>query len=301
VVELKARFDEESNLDWSERMVHAGVRTIHAPPELKVHAKLALITRRDAPAIGYFGTGNFNERTARVYTDFALLTADMRLTAEARRVFDFLTGEDEDPSFEHLLVAPVTLRDRMYALIDAESETAKAGGAGRITLKMNSLEDQRIINRLYRASRAGVEIDMVVRGICCLVPGVPGLSETIRVRSIVDRFLEHGRIFLFENGGDPLCYLASADWMSRNLNRRVEVAFPILDDAVRADVIALLALQFADDTKARIIDADQSNRYVRTAHGPTVRAQEATYRFLASRVTAGAAGGARPTMDGILP
>jgi polyphosphate kinase len=301
VIELKARFDEESNLDWSDRLVQAGVRTVHAPPELKVHAKVALITRRDAPAIGYFGTGNFNERTARVYTDFALLTADPRLTSEAERVFDFLAGEDDNPAFEHLLVAPFTLRDRLYALIDAEAAIARAGGGGRITLKMNSLEDRRIINRLYRASQAGVEIDMVVRGICCLVPGVAGLSDTIRVRSIVDRFLEHGRIFIFENGGEPLCYLASADWMNRNLSRRIEVAFPILDDTLREEIAAFLALQFADDTKARTIDADQSNRYARTAGGPGVRAQTATYRLFASHVTRGAAAGAQYTTDGMLP
>jgi polyphosphate kinase len=287
VVELKARFDEESNLDWSERLEHAGVRIIHGVRGLKVHAKLALITRRDGrAAIGYFGTGNFNENTARVYTDYALLTADPRLTADAARVFAFLAGENDSPAFEHLLVAPFTLRDGLRDLIAAEAAAAKDGGTGRILLKMNSLEDRRIISRLYRASQAGVSIDMIVRGICCLEPGVTGVSDTIRVRSIVDRFLEHGRVFIFENRGEPLFFLASADWMYRNLSRRVEVAFPIFDPDVRADVESFLGLQLADSTKARIIDRSQVNAYARSNGGPAVRAQVETYRLLASRAAA---------------
>jgi polyphosphate kinase len=284
-VEVKARFDEELNLLWAERMEAAGVRTLYSIPGLKVHAKLALIVRREdgkRRRYAYLGTGNFNEKTARLYTDHALLTADRDLTVEVQRVFRFLAGELEEPRFEHLMVAPFDLRKRFYRLIEREILAAVKGKPAGMILKMNSLEDDRIIARLYRASRAGVPIDMIVRGICCLVPGVPGMSETIRVRSIVDRFLEHGRIYLFENGAKPLYWLASADWMNRNLSRRVEVAFPVRDPALQQELRTILDLQLADNQKARIIDELQSNRYARTG-GPPVRAQVDTYRFFETR------------------
>jgi polyphosphate kinase len=282
-IEVKARFDEEANLACAERLERAGVRTLYSMPGIKVHAKLALIVRREAGKkvrYAYLATGNFNEKTARIYSDLALLTADPRLTAEVRRVFAFLSGQDKAPEFEHLLVAPFHLRRQFYRLIDQEAAAAAEGKPAGMIIKLNSLEDERMISRLYEASRAGVNIQLIVRGICCLLPQVTGLSETIQARSIVDRFLEHSRVFLFENRGDPLCLLGSADWMTRNLNRRVEVTFPVYDAELRRQIHALIELQLRDNQKARVLDATQSNQYVKSAHDAPVRAQMDTYRFL---------------------
>ena len=282
-VEVQARFDEELNLDWAERMERAGVRTLYGRQGIKVHAKMALVRRREGDASRYYAllaTGNFNEKTARVYSDHGLMTADERLTEEVRRVFRILSAEDVEPDFEHLFVAPFHLRDRFNTLIDTEIEAARAGRPSGITAKMNSLQDRGMIDRLYEASAAGVRVQLVIRGICCLRPGVDDLSANIHGRSIVDRFLEHSRMYLFHRGGDDVLYLASADWMTRNLDRRVEIAFPIYDHDVKAQLLHVLALQLADDTKARIIDGNQSNCLV-TAHGEaSVRSQIDTYRYL---------------------
>ncbi|MCH7638735.1 MAG: polyphosphate kinase 1 [Bacteroidetes bacterium] len=286
-VEVTARFDEENNLEWAERMEEAGVKVGYSMPGLKVHSKLALVARREDGELrdyAYLGTGNFNEKTALIYADHALLTADVRLTTEARKVFGFLTGEIEDPSFEHLMVAPFTLRSGITALIDREIEHAKTGRGGAIFLKLNALEDEEIIGKVYEASQAGVEIRMMVRGIFRAVTGVEGWSENIEARSIVDRFLEHARVFHFANGGEEVLYLASADWMKRNLSRRIEVAFPIYDEALREEIKHILDLQWADDTKARVLDANQSNAYYRPSEPTGSRAQFDTYRWLAERV-----------------
>ena len=282
-VEVQARFDEELNLEWAERMELAGIRVIHGTREIKVHAKLCLIRRREGDASRLYAllaTGNFNEKTARVYADHALMTADPRLTEEVRRVFRLLCGEDVQPDFEHLLVAPHHLRDRFNALIDAETEAARQGRPSGITAKMNSLQDRGIIDRLYDASAAGVPVRLIIRGICCLRPGVEGLSDSIEATSIVDRFLEHSRMFLFHADGAEKMYLSSADWMTRNLNRRVEVAFPIYDQDVFDELRHVLDLQCADNTKARIIDEHQRNRFVQEIEGATVRSQFDTYRYL---------------------
>ena len=282
-VEVQARFDEELNLEWAERMELAGIRVIHGTRKIKVHAKLCLIRRREGDTSRLYAllsTGNFNEKTARVYADHGLLTADPRLTQEVRRVFRLLCGEDVEPDFEHLLVAPHHLRDRFNTLIDAETEAARRGRPSGITAKMNSLQDRGIIDKLYDASAAGVPVRLVIRGICCLRPGVEGLSESIEVTSIVDRFLEHSRMFVFHADGDEKLYLSSADWMTRNLNRRVEVAFPIYDPAVREELRHILDLQGSDNTKARIIDEHQRNGFVRETDGATVRSQFDTYRYL---------------------
>jgi polyphosphate kinase len=282
-VEVQARFDEELNLEWAERMELAGIRVIHGTREIKVHAKLCLIRRREGDVSRLYAllaTGNFNEKTARVYADHALMTADPRLTEEVRRVFRLLCGEDVQPDFEHLLVAPHHLRDRFNALIDAETVAARQGRPSGITAKMNSLQDRGIIDRLYDASAAGVPVRLVIRGICCLRPGVEGLSDSIEATSIVDRFLEHSRMFLFHADGAEKMYLSSADWMTRNLNRRVEVAFPIYDQDVFDELRHVLALQCADNTKARIIDEHQRNRFVQEIEGATVRSQFDTYRYL---------------------
>lgn len=278
-VEVQARFDEESNLAWAERMEAAGVVTMYSMPGIKVHAKLALIVRREGDGrrlYSYLGTGNFNERTARQYTDIGLFTADPRITEDVSRVFRFLAGEEETPSFSHLLVAPFNLREGLGRLIEEEARAAAKGRPSGIRLKLNALEDEQVIAHLYRASAAGVPIDLVVRGICCLVPGLEGLSETIRVRSIVDRYLEHSRIWVFHNGGDERMFLASADLMNRNLSHRVEVAVPLYDPEVRRQVGKMLELQLADDVKARVVGRPRSGERSRTG----VRAQEASRRFV---------------------
>ena len=282
-VEVQARFDEELNLEWAERMEQAGIRVIHGTRGIKVHAKLCLIRRREedeSRLYALLSTGNFNENTARVYADHGLMTADPRLTAEVHRVFRRLCGEDVESDFEHLLVAPDHLRDRFYALIDAETEAARQGRPSGITAKMNGLQDRGIIDKLYEASAAGVPVRLLIRGICCLRPGVEGLSDLIEVTSIVDRFLEHSRIFMFHADGAEKLYLASADWMTRNLNRRVEVAFPIYDPDIRSELRHVLDLQCADNTKARTVDADQQNEFVPGVRGAAVRSQFDTYRYL---------------------
>lgn len=280
-VELKARFDEGPNVEWTERLREAGVTVCYDLPGLKVHAKLALVVRREQDEqrlYTYLGTGNFNEKNALVYTDHGLLTADPRLTEEVRLVFGYLVGEIRNPTFEHLLVAPFNLRKGLYRLIEREAEHAREHGAGYMVVKLNSLEDRKVINRLYGASTAGVKVRMVVRGICCLIPGVKGQSENIYVTSIVDRFLEHARLYLFRNGGKEDLYVSSADWMRRNLSERVEVAFPIYNLRIKQQILDLLAIQIADNQKARIIDAAQSNTYVRNSAAP-VRAQLETYQM----------------------
>ena len=282
-VEVQARFDEELNLEWAERMERAGIRVIHGVQGIKVHAKLCLIRRREGDTSRLYAllaTGNFNEKTARVYADHGLMTADPRLTEEVRLVFRVLCGEDVQPKFEHLLVAPDHLRDGFNTLIDAETEAARKGRPSGITAKMNSLQDRGIIDKLYEARAAGVPVRLIIRGICCLRPGVEGLSESIEVTSIVDRFLEHSRMFVFHADGAEKLYLSSADWMTRNLNRRVEVAFPIYDPAAREELRHVLDLQCADNTKARIIDERQRNRFARETDEATVRSQFDTYRYL---------------------
>ena len=285
-VEAKARFDEATNLRWAERMEEAGVNVLYSMPGIKVHSKLALVARREDEACAYYaylGTGNFNEETARVYSDLAVLTADPRLCEEVRKVFAFLEKEDEEPTFEHLLMAPLYLRDAFNRLIDREIENAEAGKDAWILAKMNSLEDPNIIERLYKASQAGVKVRMIVRGFSCLVPGVEGVSENITITSIVDRFLEHARVYVFCNDGDEELYLASADWMKRNLNRRVEVAFPLYDPALIREVRTLLDFQLADNVRARLIDEQQTNPFVENDDEP-VRSQFATYEHFKNKV-----------------
>ncbi|WP_226163083.1 polyphosphate kinase 1 [Hymenobacter terricola] len=281
VMELKARFDEESNLFWADKLQRAGAHVIFTPPELKVHSKLLLIARREADETtreyAYFSTGNFNESTAELYTDHGLFTANAELTREATAVFGYLRDQTTVPELAQLLVAPFGLRSSLNALIDYEIKQAKKGREAYIILKVNAVEDEAMICKLYDASHAGVRVELVVRGIGRLVPGQPGFSENISQRGIVDRFLEHSRVYVFAHGGEEKVYVSSADWMTRNLNRRVEVAFPILDDALRAEVRHLLDLQRQDNVKAR----DFENNYILPAAGEKpLRAQEATYAWL---------------------
>jgi polyphosphate kinase len=290
-MEVQARFDEESNLEWAERLEAAGVRTLYSMKGLKVHAKLAMVARREAGErrlYVYAGTGNFSEKTARIYADHGIFTCDERITRDVEQVFLFLTGEVEEPRTEHLLVAPFTMRTGFNDLIGHEAKRAAASEPSGMTLKMNSLQDPKIIRRLYDAAVAGVPIEVIVRGICCLIPGVTGQSESIHVRSILDRLLEHARIYIFHHDGEERMYLASADWMKRNLSRRIEVAIPVYDPEARRQLRALVDFQLADNLKARVIEADGTNAYVVACAGePEVRSQDAFRNFVAELAARG--------------
>ena len=283
VVELQARFDEEANIHWSKVLTDAGVRVTFGIANLKVHSKLCLITRHeDGRRVRYahIGTGNFHEKTAQTYTDFSLLTARPEITTEVRQVFSFFNAPYRSFVFRHLWVSPVTQRKQIYQQIDREIELADSGKKAKITLKVNNLADDELITKLYEASRAGVRVDVSVRGMCSLIPGVPGMSDRIRVISIVDRFLEHPRVMIFHNGGDPNVYISSADWMTRNMDNRVEVTVPIYDDNLKKIICDLMELQFRDTVKARLIDEDQSNQYVKRGNRRKVRCQISTYNYI---------------------
>jgi polyphosphate kinase len=276
VVELKARFDEASNIRWARDLEDAGVQVFHGLVGLKTHCKLSLLVRRDPDGqtrrYAHLGTGNYNASTARFYTDLSLLTCDPEITGAVQDVFSFLTAYAEHPDYGPLMVAPLDLAERSMALIEREAEHARQGRPARIVVKINSLVDKEMIECLYRASQAGVEIDLLVRGMCSLRPGVRGVSHRIRVRSIVGRFLEHSRIFCFENGGEPEVYLGSADWMSRNLHERVEVIFPLKDRLLRERVLhEILAAYLADNLKSRFLQKD--GRYLRAWQSPTGRSK----------------------------
>jgi len=263
VVELKARFDEASNIRWARDLEDAGVQVFHGLVGLKTHCKLSLLVRRDPDGMTrrycHIGTGNYNATTARIYTDLSLLTADPETTSAAHDVFSFLTAYAENPSYEPLLVAPLDLAEKTLALIEREAEHARGGRPARIIAKMNALVDKKVIMALYRASQAGVEIDLLVRGICGLRPGVRGVSDRIKVRSIVGRFLEHSRIYCFGNGGEEEVYIGSADWMPRNLYERVEVLTPLKDPMARERVYQeILGAYLADNLKTRVLSKDGS-------------------------------------------
>ncbi|HTZ97525.1 MAG TPA: polyphosphate kinase 1 [Terriglobales bacterium] len=269
VVELKARFDEASNIRWARDLEDAGVQVFHGLVGLKTHCKLSLLVRRDPDGVtrryAHLGTGNYNTTTARIYTDLSLLTADPQITNAVHNVFSFLTAYAEHPNYDPLLVAPLNLAENCLALIAREAEHAQHGRPAHIIAKVNALVDKNVIMALYRASQAGVQIDLLVRGICALRPGIRGVSDHIRVRSVVGRFLEHSRIFYFANGGEEEVYLGSADWMPRNLYERVEVIFPVKDELLRQRVRQeILEAYLADNMKARLLEKD--GRYVRAWH-----------------------------------
>ncbi len=283
IVELQARFDEENNIRWSKLLTDSGVHVSFGIANLKVHSKLCLITRKEGDQrvrYAHIGTGNFNEKTARIYTDFSLLTARPEITDEVREVFAFVQAPYRRVKFKHLWVSPTTQRHEIYRRIDREIELAETGRRGRILIKVNNLADTDLVTKLYEANRAGVQIDACVRGMCTLIPGIPGLSDRIRVISIVDRFLEHPRVAVFYNDGDPEVFISSADWMTRNLDNRVEVAAPIYDTDHKKTIIDLMELQFKDTTKARWIDEDQTNPYVNRGNRRKVRTQMTTYHYI---------------------
>ena len=282
VVELRARFDEANNIRWARQLEEAGVHVVYGLVGYKIHCKATLIVRRDPDGIRryvHLATGNYNPTTARQYTDIGLLTCRPDIGEDVTDLFNLLTGMTQFQPLRRLWVAPFDLKTRLLSLIERESRHAGAGLPARIIAKMNSLVDREVIEALYRASGKGVSIDLIVRGICCLRPGLRGISENIRVRSIVDRFLEHSRILYFENGGQPEVYLSSADWMPRNFHRRIETTFPILDGNLRDRIIhELLALPLADNTRARLLQPDGSYRHARPAPGE--RPRRSQFEFL---------------------
>lgn len=265
VVELRARFDEQNNIYWSNKLQEAGVKLIFGVPGLKVHSKLIVITRKEKGAFvryAHVGTGNFHEKTALLYGDTSLITADIRIADEVNKVFEFFENNYQSKRYSHLVVSPYTTRRKFVQLINNEIKYAKKREKAVITLKLNNLDDNEMIKKLYEASNAGVKITLIIRGICSIVPGVKGLSENIKVISIIDRFLEHSRILIFGNGGDELVYISSADWMARNLDRRVEVTTPIYDTKLKKHLKTIIQFQLKDNCKARVIDETQSNTYV---------------------------------------
>ena len=287
LVELKARFDEENNIEWSRRLEDAGCRVIYGLDGYKVHSKLCLVTKKSEGQVEYYtqiGTGNYNEKTARLYTDLSLMTANVEIGLEAAKVFQALSMEETVDNVQHLLVAPRCLQNKVLSMIDEEIACAKEGKEAYIGLKMNSLTDKKIIDKLIEASQAGVKIDMVIRGICCLIPGVKGKTENIQVRSIVGRFLEHSRIYIFGTQEREKVYIASADFMTRNTLRRVEVAAPVYDKDLKMQLEEMFITMLSDNQKARQEDS-RGNYEIAEAQETPLNSQEFFYEQAYMRVT----------------
>ena len=283
MVELKARFDEQNNIGWAKVLSAAGIKVIFGIPALKVHSKLCIVHRKEKGKIvkyAHIGTGNFHEKTAKIYTDFSLFTKHQCICDESDSVFKFIESSYKPFVFEHLMISPVNARQLLLGLIHQEIAHTENGKTGKITLKINNLVDRELIDCLYLAARSGVKIRIIVRGMCSLVAGLNNFSDNIRVISIVDRFLEHPRVMVFANNGDEKVYISSADWMTRNLDHRVEVGVPIYDEKLKQLIIDVLELQFKDRTKARIIDSEQKNHYVRRGNRKKIRSQIAIYDHL---------------------
>lgn len=278
-VEIKARFDEESNIFWAAELENAGIKVQYSFPGLKVHSKICLIERENKN-IAYLSTGNFNEKTAKIYTDLGYFTSNEDIISELKRIFGHLSGEKVSTKFNHLLVSPFNMRSTFEKLVNNEIKNAKKGKNAEIILKLNSLQDTKMIKLLYAANQAGVKIKIIVRGICCLVPGVKNLSENIEVISIVDRYLEHSRIYIFHNNGKKKYFVASADWMKRNLSRRIEVGFPILDKNLVKLIDTIIQWHWSDNKKARIIDQKQSNHYRKVSGEQGIQSQNEIYKYL---------------------
>tara|TARA_R110002072_G_scaffold48716_3_gene133122 strand:+ start:3549 stop:5624 length:2076 start_codon:yes stop_codon:yes gene_type:complete len=285
-IELQARFDEEANISYAEQMQDEGVKVIFGVPGLKVHCKACVIDRVENGKVvryGFISTGNFNESTAKLYTDYTLFTANQKILKEVNKVFDFFQINYKVKKYRHLLVSPHYTRNAIYALINTEIENSKKGKTCGIQLKLNSLSDTAMIDKFYEASQAGVKIKMIVRGICCLIPGIKGLSENIEVISVVDKFLEHPRMYIFENGGSPKYYISSADFMSRNLDTRVEIACPIYDKDIQKELQETFDICWSDNVKARVISAKQDNAY-KIDNNPKVRSQIETYNYYLNKL-----------------
>ncbi|MCB0281085.1 MAG: polyphosphate kinase 1 [Calditrichaeota bacterium] len=282
-VELKARFDEESNIQGADALEEAGVKVLYSIPGIKVHSKICQVTRIENGGLKYYSylaTGNFNEKTAKVYSDSGLFTSNVFYTKDLNQVFAFLDGQIKEPEIENLLVAPFNMRPVFEKLIKNEISNARKGRPSGITIKLNSLQDPEMIKLLYKASKNGVPVKIIVRGICCLIPGAEGLSENIEVLSIIDRYLEHARYYIFENNGNPMYLMGSADWMTRNLKRRVEVIFPIIDNALKKEIQHIIDLQWQDNKKARLIDPQQNNDYKPQLSSKPARSQQQVYNYI---------------------
>ncbi|NVK57709.1 MAG: polyphosphate kinase 1 [Alteromonadaceae bacterium] len=283
VVELRARFDEEANIEWSKRMTDAGIRVVLGVPSLKIHSKLCIVSREERGKLmhyAHFGTGNFNEKTAKIYTDYSLFTKNQEMAEEANAVFDLINYPYRRYKFQHLQISPLNARTKIQSLIRQEIQYLKEGHEAAITFKINNLEDKELIDDLYRASQAGIKIRGIVRGMCGLRPGIPGLSDNITLISIVDRFLEHPRVMIFNGGGNRKVFISSADWMTRNMDNRIEVGAPIYDPALQQRIIDIMDIQFQDTLKARVIDKDQLNLYVKRGNRKKLRSQEEIYSYL---------------------
>lgn len=280
-IELRARFDEEANINYAEQMQDEGVTMLFGVTGLKVHCKMCVIEREENEKLvryGFISTGNFNESTAKIYTDFTLMTANSKILKDVDKVFNFLEVNYKVNRYKHIITSPHYTKSRIFALIDNEIESAKKGKSAYIKLKMNSISSYKMIDKLYEASRAGVKIQMIIRGLCCLVPGVKGMSENIEIISIIDKFLEHTRLYIFSNQQNPKIYISSADWMTRNIDNRVEVSCPIYDEDIKRELQHLYDICWNDNVKARIINKDQDNSYRRN-NNPKVRSQFDTYRY----------------------
>jgi len=283
LVELRARFDEQNNITWSRRLEDEGVTVLYGIEGYKVHSKICLISRLEKGKLQYYGclsTGNYNERTARLYADHTLLTADKRITADLVDIFKALNKNLLPKGLKNLIVSPIDARPFIYRLIDNEIKNAKAGKEAYMILKMNSLADEQIIAKLYQASNAGVKIKMIIRGMCCLISGMKGYSQNIEVVSIIDKYLEHSRVHIYCNGGDELIYLTSADFMTRNIDTRVEVGFPVYDDVLKKEIRDIINLQLEDNTKSREINAHNTNKYHKNNLDTPMRAQVDIYNYL---------------------
>ena len=282
-VEVKARFDEYANLVFAKTMKKAGIRIIYSIPGLKVHAKVALVLRNSAKGCrkeyAFLSTGNFNEKTAKIYADHGFFTSDERITSELKEIFSYLEKQSSKIDLNHLLVAQFNLKKELTRKINREIKNAKEGKSAWMILKMNGIDNEKMINKLYEASQAGVKIDLIVRGICCVIPGEP-YSKNITVTRIVDRFLEHARVFVFSNNGNHETYMASADWMNRNLNSRIELSFPVYDEQIKKEVMEILHIQLRDNIKARHLDKDHNNTPVPSDKSSKIRAQVETYNLL---------------------
>lgn len=286
VIELQARFDEEANIYWSDKLQEEGANVIYGVPGLKVHSKMFLITRKEAGKINQYahiGTGNFNGDTSKVYTDHTLLTSAKQITEEVEKVFNFYSDNFKGGIYKHLLVSPFFMRKRLVQLINKEIQNAKANKPASIHLKLNNLVDVDMIRKLYDASAEGVKIKLIVRGICSLVAGIKGLSENIEAVSIVDKYLEHSRVFIFHNNGDEKYFISSADWMTRNLDHRSEVAVPIYDKEIQDQLRTIIDSLWSDNTKARILGSNQNNEYRKSTGQIKVRAQEEIFSLLKSK------------------
>lgn len=280
-IELQARFDEEANINYAQQMQEGGVNLIFGVQGLKVHSKMCVIEREEHDKIvryGFVSTGNFNESTAKVYTDYTLFTANQNILKDITKVFMFFDTNYKIYRYKHIITSPHYTKKAIFKLIDEQIILAKAGMGGYIRLKMNNITSYLLIDKLYEASRAGVKIDMIVRGICCLIPGIKGMSETIEVISIVDKFLEHPRVYIFGNDRDAKVYISSADWMTRNIDNRVEVSCPIYDPDIKQEIIDTFNISWSDNVKARLINTPNENEY-RINNNPKVRSQVATYDY----------------------